>query len=64
MAKFKNNSTGKIIEANLLYYVNKYRNDPNYVEIEEKPKSIKKEKIEEKVENKEKIKEEEENIPQ
>ena len=64
MAKFKNNSTGKIIEANLLYYVNKYRNDPNYVEIEEKPKSKKKEKKEKKKKKKKKKKEEEENIPQ
>ncbi len=57
MAKFKNKLTGKIIEENLLYYVNKFKNDSNYIEIKNGLKFTK-----EKTENKKKIKEEVENI--
>lgn len=35
MTKFKNKSTGKVIEEHLLYYVNKFKNDPNYEELKE-----------------------------
>lgn len=63
MAKFKNKVSGKIVEENLLYYVNKFRNDPNYIEIEEKKEKAKADKSA-KVENKEEIKEEVENTPQ
>lgn len=34
--KFKNKKTGKIIEEHLLYYVNKYKNNPDYEEVKEK----------------------------
>jgi len=57
MAKFKNKLTGKIVEENLLYYVNKFKNDSNYIEIKNDLKFTK-----EKTENKKKIKEEVENI--
>lgn len=36
MTKFKNKKTGKVIEENLLYYVNKYRNSSNYEEVVDK----------------------------
>lgn len=39
MPKFKNKRTGKVIEENLLYYVNKYQNHPDYKEIKEEKKS-------------------------
>ena len=34
--KFKNKRTGKIIEEHLLYYVNKYKNNPDYEVVKEK----------------------------
>ena len=50
--KFKNKRTGKIIEEHLLYYVNKYKNNPDYEVVKEKAtkKEIKnnKEEVEEK----------------
>lgn len=53
MAKFKNKKTGAIIEENLIYYVNRMRNNNNFVEVNEtkenpeKPKEkIKKEEVE------------------
>ena len=39
MPKFKNKRTGKIIEEHLHYYVNKFKNDPNYEEVKEEKKS-------------------------
>lgn len=39
MSKFKNKKTGKEIEENLLYYVNKYRNHPDYEEVKEVEKT-------------------------
>lgn len=36
MMKFKNKRTGKIIEEYLLYYVNKYKNNPDYEVVKEK----------------------------
>ena len=39
MPKFKNKRTGKVIEENLLYYVSKYRNHPDYEEIKEVEKN-------------------------
>ncbi len=36
MAKFKNKKTGKIVEEYLLFYVNKIRSNPNFVEVKEK----------------------------
>ena len=35
MAKFKNKKTGAIIEENLIYYVNRMRNNNNFVEVNE-----------------------------
>lgn len=41
MPKFKNKKTGKVVEENLLYYVEKMRNNSNYKEIIEKqPKPV------------------------
>ncbi len=45
MAKFKNKKTGKIVEVDLLYYVNQLHADSDYKEI--KPRK-EKEKVEEK----------------
>ena len=39
MAKFKNKRTGKVVEEHLHYYVNKFKNDPNYEEVKEAKKS-------------------------
>lgn len=54
MAKFRNKKTKKVVEENLLYYMNKYRNNPKYEEIidkkQEQPKSKNKEKEVENVE--------------
>ena len=36
MTKFKNKKTGKIVEEHLMYYVNKMRSNPNFVEVKEK----------------------------
>lgn len=44
MAKFKNKKTGKIVVENLIYYVNKFRNHPDYVEIKEDKTTSKKNK--------------------
>lgn len=33
--KFKNKKTGKVIEEHLIYYINKYKNHPDYEEIKE-----------------------------
>ena len=63
MAKFKNKISGKIVEENLLYYVNKFRNDPNYIEVKDIKEKTKTEKSV-KVEKEEEIKEEVENTPQ
>ena len=35
MAKFKNKKTGAIIEENLIYYVNRMRNNNNFVDVNE-----------------------------
>lgn len=44
MPKFKHKKTGKIVEANLLYYVNLLRSNSDYKEIKEKvPKQANKE---------------------
>ena len=43
MPKFRNKRTGKVIEENLLYYVNKYRNHPGYEELKEVEKTASKE---------------------
>ncbi len=39
MAKFKNKKTGVVIEENLLYYINKLKNNDNFKEIKEDEKS-------------------------
>ncbi|MDE6284176.1 MAG: hypothetical protein K2M17_00300 [Bacilli bacterium] len=51
MPKFKNNKTGKVIEVDLLYYVNLLRSNPDFNEIKEikEIKEVKK-KIKEEVE--------------
>ena len=36
MPKFKNKKTGKVVEEHLLYYVEKLRNNPDYIEVKEK----------------------------
>lgn len=36
MAKFKNKKTGKIVEEHLMFYINKLRSNPNFVEVKEK----------------------------
>ena len=42
MPKFKNKKTGKVVEEHLLYYVEKLRNNPDYIEVKEKqPKPVK-----------------------
>lgn len=33
--KFKNKRNGKVIEEHLIYYINKYKNHPDYEEIKE-----------------------------
>lgn len=38
MAKFKNKNTGAIIEESLVYYINKLRNNPDYIELEKDDK--------------------------
>lgn len=52
MPKFKNKRTGKVIKENLLYYVNKYRNHPDYEEVKEVEKSASKEEKKKEVEQK------------
>lgn len=52
MPKFRNKRTGKVIEENLLYYVNKYRNHPDYEEIKEVEKNTSKEEKKKEVEKK------------
>ena len=47
MTKFKNKKTGKIVEENLHYYVNKFKNDPNYEEVKEAKKTSEIKKINE-----------------
>ena len=47
MPKFKNKKTGKIVEEHLHYYVNKFKNDPNYEEVKGDKESIKTKKISE-----------------
>lgn len=50
MAKFKNKKTGKVIEVELLYYVEQLRSNSDYKEIKEKefknktPKEVEEEK--------------------
>ena len=39
MAKFKNKKTGKIIVENLIFYIDKLRNNPNFEEIKEDNKT-------------------------
>lgn len=36
MPKFKNKKTGAIVEENLIFYIQKLRNNPNFVELPEK----------------------------
>lgn len=52
MPKFRNKRTGKVIEENLLYYVNKYRNHPGYEELKEVEKTASKEEKKKEVEKK------------
>ena len=52
MPKFRNKRTGKVIEENLLYYVNKYRNHPDYEEIKEVEENTSKEEKKKEVEKK------------
>lgn len=44
MPKFKNKKTGKIVEEHLMFYVNRMRSNPSFVEVKEKtskePKEI------------------------
>ncbi len=47
MPKFKNKKTGKIVEENLHYYVNKFKNDSNYEEVKEAKKTSETKKINE-----------------
>lgn len=60
MAKFKNKTTGTVVEENLIYYMEKFRKDPNYIELKDNKKPSNKEKVE----NEEESKEEVENTPQ
>jgi hypothetical protein len=39
MAKFKNKKTGVVIEENLLYYINKLKNNVNFKEMKEEEKT-------------------------
>lgn len=42
MAKFKNKKTGKMVEEHLMFYVNRMRSNPSFVEVkEEAPKEPK-----------------------
>lgn len=36
MPKFKNKKTGSVVEENLIFYIQKLRNNPNFVELTEK----------------------------
>ena len=48
MPKFKNKKTGKVVKEHLLYYVERLRNNPNYIEvIEKQPKLVKNQEVEE-----------------
>ncbi len=43
MPKFKNKKNGKVVKEYLLYYIEKFKNNPGYEEvIEKQSKSIKK----------------------
>lgn len=54
MAKFKNKKTGKVIEETLIYYIDKLKNSPNYIELKEDDKIVsEKEKTKDKTEIKE-----------
>lgn len=39
MAKFKNKKNGVVIEENLLYYINKLKNNVNFKEMKEEEKT-------------------------
>lgn len=57
MTKFKHKKTGKVIEENLLYYVEKLRNNSNYKEIEDKPSKPTEDKPSKPVEEKNEVEE-------
>lgn len=39
MAKFKNKKTNKVVEEKLIFYIERLRNNPDFIEIkDEKPK--------------------------
>ena len=50
--KFKNKRTGKIIEENLLYYVNKFKSHPDYEVVKEETTKKDSKKNKEEVEEK------------
>ena len=54
MTKFKNKKTGKVVEENLLYYVDFLKKNPNFKEVKEKitKTSIEETKSTDEVENK------------
>ena len=52
MPKFKNKKTGKVVEENLMFYVNKMRSNPSFEEVKEKAPKEKVQKSEEVVEDK------------
>lgn len=39
MAKFRNKKTGEVIIENLIFYIDKLRNNPNFEEMKEDNKS-------------------------
>ena len=43
MAKFKNKKTNKVVDENLMFYVERLRSNPNFVEVKEKTEKPKEE---------------------
>ena len=54
MTKFKNKKTGKIVEEHLMFYVEKMRSNPNFVEVKDEKTAPKEKKVQKakEVENK------------
>lgn len=45
MAKFKNKKTGENVEEHLMFYIEKLRSNPNFVEIKDEEKAPKEKKV-------------------
>ncbi len=43
MPKFKNKKTGEVVKEHLLYYVERLRKNPDYIEVKEKQPKLEKE---------------------